>query len=61
MRSDLLLYVIHGTLHLVGMDDRTPADAAEMRVAEKRYLADLGIEHRWLEEETGSDDREVPS
>jgi probable rRNA maturation factor len=41
--NELLLYVIHGTLHLVGYDDHEPADIALMRAAEIRYLAQLGL------------------
>lgn len=41
--EELLLYLIHGTLHLVGYDDLTPEDAAEMRAAEARYLQQLGF------------------
>lgn len=33
-----LLYVIHGMLHLVGYDDKSCAEAQEMRAAEARYL-----------------------
>ncbi|MFT7539994.1 MAG: putative rRNA maturation factor, partial [Gammaproteobacteria bacterium] len=29
---ELLLYVVHGTLHLCGFDDHEPEDRAEMRV-----------------------------
>lgn len=47
MQEELLLYVVHGTLHLVGFDDKDPLDAEEMRSAEKRYLHAMGIEHRW--------------
>lgn len=61
MQDELLLYVIHGTLHLVGLDDKRPSDAAEMRRLEKQYLAQFGIEYRWLDEETGPDEREVHS
>lgn len=61
MQDELLLYVIHGTLHLVGMDDKSPSDAAEMRLSERKYLADFGVEHRWSDEETGPDEREVRS
>ena len=42
--DELLLYVVHGMLHLVGFDDQSPADAQKMRLAETRYLARLGIE-----------------
>lgn len=36
--QELLLYVIHGVLHLVGYRDKADADQAEMRAAERRYL-----------------------
>ena len=35
---ELLLYVIHGALHLVGYDDATPQQRAVMRRKEKKYL-----------------------
>ena len=41
--SELLLYVIHGTLHLVGYDDATPEAAEEMRRQETHYLQQLGV------------------
>ncbi|MCL4156901.1 UNVERIFIED_CONTAM: hypothetical protein GTU68_021320 [Idotea baltica] len=50
MQDELLLYVIHGMLHLVGYEDSRPALAAEMREAEKIYLNQLGVEHRGFEE-----------
>ncbi len=49
MQEELLLYVVHGTLHLVGYDDKDPSDEAEMRDAEKKYLASFGVVHRWSE------------
>jgi probable rRNA maturation factor len=36
---ELMLYVIHGALHLVGYDDTTEEAAATMREREKYYLA----------------------
>jgi probable rRNA maturation factor len=36
--EELLLYVIHGTLHLVGYDDRAPKERAAMRRQERFYL-----------------------
>jgi probable rRNA maturation factor len=62
-QDELLLYVVHGSLHLVGYDDQEPADAVEMREAEKRYLQVFGVEHRWstLETETEAEDPEVGS
>lgn len=56
MQDELLLYVIHGTLHLIGHDDKEQSAADEMRIAEKKYLAKFGVEHRWLDEESGSTD-----
>jgi len=44
--DELLLYVIHGTLHLVGYDDQVEAARGEMRAAERRILAQFGIEPR---------------
>ncbi|MDB2687151.1 rRNA maturation RNase YbeY [Mariniblastus sp.] len=46
MQEELLLYVIHGMLHLVGYDDKQPAAALEMRAAEKEYLSRFNIQHR---------------
>ena len=36
--DELLLYVIHGTLHLVGFDDTTPAARRKMQARQRRYL-----------------------
>ena len=41
--DELLLYVIHGTLHLVGHDDTSPALRAEMQKRETAVLDKLGI------------------
>jgi probable rRNA maturation factor len=45
-KSELLLYAIHGTLHLVGYDDQTPKDSHIMRQKESDYLALLGIKQK---------------
>ncbi len=42
--DEQLLYVIHGMLHLVGYDDKSSADAEEMRAAEARFLHKFGVE-----------------
>ncbi len=47
--DELLLYVVHGTLHLVGYDDQEPQAAATMRARERRYLAAIGCEPREVE------------
>jgi probable rRNA maturation factor len=36
--DELLRYVIHGVLHLVGYDDSTPRQRATMRAKERKYL-----------------------
>jgi len=45
--DELLLYVIHGCLHLVGHDDQTPEGQAAMREAEAKHLAFFGLTHRY--------------
>jgi len=40
---EVLLYAVHGVLHLTGMDDHDPADAAAMHEMEDRILAGLGV------------------
>ena len=55
MEQELFLYVVHGTLHLVGYDDKSPDDAQEMRDAERRYLESVGLTHRWIEDGDGSE------
>lgn len=42
--DELLLYIVHGTLHLVGYDDLSPEEAVIMREKERHYLALLDIE-----------------
>ena len=39
---ELLLYVVHGVLHLCGHDDHEPHDRARMRAAERAVLEQLG-------------------
>jgi len=39
--EELLLYVVHGWLHLAGYDDLQPAKKRRMRAAEKRAMAIL--------------------
>ena len=41
--DELLLYVVHGALHLAGHLDKDPEDAAEMRAAERDVLHRLGV------------------
>ena len=39
---ELVLYVVHGALHLCGLDDHEPHERAEMRHAESAVLQELG-------------------
>ena len=50
--DELILYVVHGALHLVGYLDKTPDEAAAMHAAEAKVLTELGItlpdgDNRW--------------
>jgi probable rRNA maturation factor len=45
--DELLLYLVHGLLHLVGYDDQTHSDRLVMRQRERHYLTRLGIEPRY--------------
>jgi probable rRNA maturation factor len=41
-RRELILYVVHGVLHLCGLDDHRPAQRAAMRRAEGAVMRRLG-------------------
>lgn len=49
--DELLLYVVHGALHLVGGNDTTPGGAAEMRRREREVLATLGLTPPWEDDQ----------
>jgi probable rRNA maturation factor len=40
---ELILYVVHGLLHLCGYDDHSPRDRRVMRQRERHYLTQLGL------------------
>jgi len=42
-RQELILYLLHGLLHLTGHDDILPADRRAMRAREKSLLKQLGL------------------
>ena len=42
--NELVLYVVHGTLHITGMDDRRADERAEMRQAEQEIMIGLGVD-----------------
>lgn len=41
--AELMLYVIHGVLHLTGYDDHSEHDRRRMRQREQHYLKQLGL------------------
>ena len=41
VRDELLLYIVHGSLHLCGLDDHAVEDREEMRAAERSVLSSL--------------------
>lgn len=45
--NELCLYVVHGTLHVLGFDDHHDEDRLEMRMAEKAILATMNIQPLW--------------
>lgn len=49
---ELLLYLVHGSLHLAGHDDASEDQRRQMRRREAEYLAPLGLQPPYEEEET---------
>jgi probable rRNA maturation factor len=43
VEQELLLYVIHGCLHLCGYDDKNPKSSKVMRAKEREYLKVIGL------------------
>ena len=63
-RQELLLYVIHGVLHLVGFDDQSSSQRQVMRQREQHYLHRLEAYRRDARGEqapAGSDHQECSS
>lgn len=63
--DELLLYAVHGALHLAGYLDKDPTDVAAMRSAERAVLGRLGVtlapnDSRWLTPEPAAAVAEVP-
>ena len=44
MESEILLYLVHGLLHLCGHDDHAPKDRKRMRERERHYLKAMGVQ-----------------
>lgn len=47
--DELLLYVIHGALHLAGFDDLEPSKKKAMRAAEQKVLAQFHLKPNYTE------------
>lgn len=43
LSAELVLYTVHGILHLLGFDDRSGPARAKMRKAERRVLQGMGL------------------
>ena len=41
--DELLFYIIHGMLHIVGLSDKKPKEIKVMRKAEEHYLAQFNL------------------
>jgi rRNA maturation RNase YbeY len=39
--SEIILYVVHGILHLAGFDDHSPKDILQMRRMEEKLLREI--------------------
>jgi probable rRNA maturation factor len=62
VQDELLLYAIHGMLHLVGYDDLKPAKKRLMRQRERHYLAKFGLKPRYkLNSVSGAVDEKLPA
>jgi probable rRNA maturation factor len=55
--TEQLLYVIHGTLHLVGYRDKTAAGKKAMRAAEDTFLRQFGLDEPRARSHNGLPDR----
>lgn len=52
--TELVLYVVHGALHLSGFDDHSDEDRSAMRAAERAMMTKLGYSYKFeLEEPFG--------
>ncbi len=51
VESEMALYAVHGTLHLLGHDDQSEADAASMHEIEDAILSEVGLGAAFRSEE----------
>lgn len=52
LEHELVFYALHGLLHLLGMDDATPAGRARMHRAQAKAMEDFGlaVNHQSMED-----------
>ena len=48
IRAELLLYCVHGLLHLLGYDDHAPAERRAMHLRQRELLLEMGYETRQI-------------
>lgn len=48
-QGELLLYTVHGTLHLLGFDDKSEEEAKKMHEIEKSVITKMGYTWNWDE------------
>lgn len=56
--AELLLYIVHGILHLLGHDDHEPEDAERMHALSLKHLRSIGYRNSIPPEERGGKPRE---
>ena len=49
--DEMLLYLVHGMLHLIGHEDTTEESRRMMRAQERAYLAQFGLTPPWKDDE----------
>ena len=55
--DELLLYVIHGALHLTGLDDHSDEERRTMRQHEQEQLSRFGLRPQYDDQELGAGER----
>lgn len=58
VRDEVLLYAVHGLLHLLGEDDHSPEDYARMHAREDALLTAIGVGPRFAVPTTSGPDGE---
>jgi len=53
VEREVLLYILHGVLHCLGMDDHDEASAARMHAEEDRVLSAIGVGATFAREASG--------